>query len=420
MMGGNSVIKQQALEDILTEKQLHQIVKEYEGEEPWQLTDYSIKPATEGLAGFLGVHLKIRLNVKLEGRTKTIHLFAKCMPFDNKPKIDFIDRNNFYRREMIMFQLIEKMRASEGPNPWCTRALVCNESILVLPDLHVQGYATRPHNRTLDLPHVLVAAASLARCHAAVAKHEARFDKPHSFYREHESTLTEPNFVASPWLTAAAKLTTNILTAFSTKPLKDIPGLEDKIHHGFLAACDDLTLHEDTLNVVLHKDMWPNNIMFKYENGLPANALLIDFQCIRYGPPSFDLMAFLYLTTSRSFREQHERKILHYYYCVFYESLDDATKRKLNDLGFDREEFLRWCERSRRFGLCEAISIFPYVLMDPVVAQKTFDDPVTFDKYFVDDRSEPVLAHANEDPIYKNRQLEVAEEFVERFVLNQP
>ncbi|KAL0838478.1 hypothetical protein ABMA28_016606 [Loxostege sticticalis] len=262
-----------------------------------------------------------------------------------------------------------------GPNPWCTKAVVCTESLLVLPDLNVQ---------------------------------------------EHEHIITEATYVKSPWLTAAAKLAANMLKTFSTKIFREILDLENKVLDRILEACDCLKEYDDTINVVLHKDLWANNIMFRYENGLPANAMLIDFQCIRYGPPSFDLMSFLYLTTSSSFREQHERKVLHYYYCVFFDSLEDAAMQKVTELGFNREEFLRWCERSRMFGICTAIGSFPYVLMDPVVAQKTFDDPATFEKYFIVDRTEPVVAHANKDPMYKNRQVEVAEEFVKRYILNQP
>ncbi|KAL0882783.1 hypothetical protein ABMA27_016332 [Loxostege sticticalis] len=424
MVGGDKIAKQYKVEDILTEKQVQQIVKQYVPEEQWQLVDCIIKPASDGLAGFLGDHLKMSLNVMLDGRVKTIHLFIKRMPHDNKPKADFIDENNYYRREKIMFQLFDKIRASEGPNPWCPKALICNESILVLPDLNEEGYSPRPYNQTLDLAHVLVTTASLARFHAAFANYEVKrsieLNQPNCFFKEHEHTMKEPTLVKSPWLSAAAKLTANILKAFSKKIPGAIPDLEEKIYNKFLEACDSLKYHDGTLNVVLHKDLWANNIMFRYENGLPANAMLIDFQLIRYGPPSFDLMSFLYLTTSRSFREQHERKVLHYYYCVFSDSLEDAAKQKATELGFVWEKFLQWCEQSRMFGICAAIGYFPYVLMDPVTAQKTFDDPATYEKYLAEDRTEPVVAYANIHPIYKNRQIEVAEEFVERYVLNQP
>ncbi|KAL0882782.1 hypothetical protein ABMA27_016331 [Loxostege sticticalis] len=422
MVGGDRVAKQYKLEDVLTEEQVQQIVKAYVPDEQWTLVDYTIKPASDGLSGFMGDHLKISLNVKLDGQTKAIPLFIKRMPQENKPKADFIENSNFFRREMTMFQLFDKIRPTEeGPNPWCTKALISNESLIVLPDLNVEGYSPRPHDQTLDLAHVLVTTASVARFHAAFTNYEVRTGKelnqPCNFSKENEQIMKDFQFVNSFWLSSAAKLSANFLKSFSKKAPADILNLEEKFQHEFLEACDSMKYYDDTLNVLLHKDLWVNNIMFRYEKGVPANAILIDFQCIRYGPPSFDMMVFLYLSTSKSFREQHEREVLLYYYRVFSDSLDDAAKLKVKELGFDREEFLRWCERGRMFGMCVAAGILRYTLMDPVVAKKTFDNPDTFDQYVVDPRI--MLEYANQDPNYKNRLVELAEEFAERYIVNK-
>lgn len=315
------------------------------------------------------------------------------------------------------------MLSFAGPNPWCIRALVYNESILVMPDLNIQGYFPRPHTETFDLAHALVSTASLARFHAAFANYHTGKNQPNKPYNIMDTLshiINESTFQESCWLRAAAKLSTNMLGTFSTKSSREIPELEAKIYGQFIEACDSLREYEGTLNVILHKDPWVNNIMFQYDKGLPINALFIDYQCIRYGPPTFDVMGLLYLTTSREFREQHENKILHYYYCVFSDSLDEATRQRVTKLGYDREEFLRWCERCRKFAMCLAIAIFPYILMEPVLAQKTFDDPETFDTLLSEDRSGPVVAHAKQSAVYKDRQVEAAEEFVERFVLNEP
>lgn len=270
---------------------------------------------------------------------------------------------------------------------------------------------------------MLVTTASLARFHAAFTNYHSRRDRPgqpYSVLKDYGHIITESTFQPSLWLRASAKLTTNLLNTFSQKFTTEIPHLEEKLYEKFSEACSSLKEHENTLNVIIHKDLWANNIMFRYEKGLPANALLIDYQCIRYAPPAFDVMGLLYLTTSREFREVHEKKVLHYYYCVFFDSLDEASKRRLERLGYDRGEYLSWCERSRVMSMCLAIGILPYTLMDPLVAQKTFDDPDTFEDLLVEDRSEPVVAYAKQCAVYRDRQVELAEEFVERFILNEP
>lgn len=114
MVGGTKY----RIEEVLTEKQIHQVVKKYVPEEIWELLDADIRPATEGLAGFLGDHMKATLRVKTGTRTKTINLFIKRIPPGNKPKANFIDEHNFYRREMIMFQLFEEMLPDDGKDSY--------------------------------------------------------------------------------------------------------------------------------------------------------------------------------------------------------------------------------------------------------------------------------------------------------------
>ncbi|CAK1580691.1 unnamed protein product [Parnassius mnemosyne] len=291
-----------------------------------------------------------------------------------------------------------------------------------MPDLALDGYRTFMNHEVLDLKHTLLTTASIARFHASFANYVTRrtlHDKSFDFTREYSNVLTEPTFCDSPWLRAAAKLTVNLLKAFSDRFDQYPQDLEPTLVKQFIDACAILREYEETLNVLLHKDLWVNNIMFKYSGDVPINALLIDFQCIRLGPPAFDLMVFLYLTTVKKFRERYEQEIFNHYFTIFSETVDIDTKNRLKELNYNLNAFVGWCERSRMFAIFEAIGILPYVLMDPTTAQKTFDDPATFVKYCDEDRSEPVLAYCRKSNVYMERQLEVNEEFVERYVLKQ-
>ncbi|XP_063536701.1 uncharacterized protein LOC134746281 [Cydia strobilella] len=405
--------------DILNDSQLCHIIKKWVGEGSWQLVSADLRPAAvEGIAGFLGDHFRLTVRIKLEGRLVTIPLFVKSLPLNNAPKADFINQYHFNKKEVAIFKLIDEMDI-EGPNPFVANALLYNESILVMRDLTPEGYTTTNQLETFDLPHVLVTLASVARFHAAFANHETKkalaLQRPYSVIEEHGTVTVENNFKDTPWVHAGAKLSANIIKNFSNK-YRSLPDLEAKLLKQFLEACDELIEHKDTLNVVLHKDLWINNIMFKYENGEPINSILVDFQCVRYGPPAFDVTFFIYNTTSRSFRDQHEATYLKHYFEIFTECLDVHTKLRLKGLGYDFEEFLRWIEFSKRFAVLGGLMLGPYVLMDPESARVNFDDPATFEKYTNEDRSEPVLAHARRCPEYKRRLVDINEEFVERYV----
>lgn len=311
------------------------------------------------------------------------------------------------------------MRIILSTEPWCSKAYIYTDSIVVMPDLLYQGYRQRPLLDYLDHKHTLLTATSIARFHAAFADYETKrqHDGQISFHQEHADILKEANFKDSPWLHAAAKLTTNFLRTFSDKWIKYPTNIRQILQNLYIKACESL-LESDNFNVVNHKDLWINNIMFKYEGDTPTNALLIDFQCVRYGPPAFDIMIFLYLNTSRCFRDDFESTILRHYYVTFLQNIDNKTKDRLKKIGYDYGVFLSWCDKARLFGMMEAVTIFPYVLMDPVVARATFDNPETFTKHYDEDRTDPVVTHAKQCLAYKERQLEVCEEFVERYVLN--
>ncbi|XP_060803361.1 uncharacterized protein LOC106142316 [Amyelois transitella] len=420
MVGAEVVQTQYKLEDVLTEKQVHCIVEQLlKSGLNWRIVGSEVKPASIESSGFVGEYFVVKLHVRAVEASETLHLFVKRVPVKNQPKAEFINCNHFYKREDMVYQLINELSVVDDPLPWCTRGLVHNEFLLVMVDLCSLGYSPRPQTETLDLAHVLTTISSVARFHAATANYETRKTQenssPWTMSQAYGEILAEANFKDTPWMNCAVKLTANLLKTFSNK-YKNIANLETKLNKLFFEACDELKEYEDTLNVLVHKDLWINNIMFRYEEDVPVNALLIDYQCLRYGPPTFDIMMFLYLTTSKAFREKYEQMVFQRYYSILMNNVDKETKLRLDRLNYDEKEFLRWCERSRKFGAMAAIAIFPYILMDPVEAKKTFDDPDTYTEHLAVDRSKPVIAHCLQNPMYRDRQVEVCEEFVERFV----
>ncbi|KAM3957775.1 uncharacterized protein ACR2FA_008211 [Aphomia sociella] len=411
------------LDDVLTKEQVRQIVKQsLKDQNNWELLFAEIRPAADGMMGFLGDHLKLILHVTVNGTTEKIHLFIKRIPSDNKSKLEFIEDNGFFKREHLMFQLIDEMQSADDENPWCVKVLINTKSLFVMRDVSIQGYSTYPAIEYFDLPHTLVAVTSIARYHADLTNYQARRSKNENrrwtFFEQYSDFLDESNFKESPWLHCAIKLTSNLIKIFSKK-YNNIPDLESKLAKIFTEGCNSIKEYNETLNVIIHKDLWANNIMFRYEKGVPCHALLVDFQCCRYVPPAFDLAVFLYYNTSRSFRKQHEKEIFQHYYRVFSERLEDHSKIELKRLGYDQEDFLKWYEKSRMFALVLANSLCPLTLMDPKTAQKIFNDPETYDEYFIQDRTKPVVAYCHENEMYKMRQLESCEEFVERYVLKQ-
>ncbi|XP_023949257.1 uncharacterized protein LOC112053892 [Bicyclus anynana] len=413
------------IKEILTFDEVNFIVKQTTDRE-FEIIDYPARSASDdGIKGFVGDHFRMTINVKENDSFRKIHLFIKTLPLVNKPKADCIIENKFFKREALMFQLFEEMQQMGGQNSWYRKAFIHNDKLLVMPDLCVQGYQTYPVQRYLDREHTLETVATVAKFHAAVANYfsQKKFEDPgYNFMDIYGNIVNEPPmaFCDSAWIRAAAKLSNNLLREFSFKwhQFAEFSGdLEETLYKLYVQGCNALKEYENTLNVIIHKDLWTNNILFKYKNDEVSTAVLLDFQCIRYAPPAFDIMSFLYLNTSRDFRDRYENEVLQHYFSVFKDNLNELTKNRLQDLGYDEETFEEWCEKARLFGMLLPIGIFPYILMDPKVAQKAFDDPDTYVEYLEVDRSAPVISHARENALYRNRQLEVCEKFVETFVI---
>ncbi|CAK1551393.1 unnamed protein product [Leptosia nina] len=415
-------LKCKTVEGILTEKDFKKIVHNAALDD-WEIRGCDVNLAGQGLSGFLGDHFRMVLHLQKGEFTRLLHLFAKFLPLVNKPKAQFISEYNFFKRENLLYTLFEEMNAADETT-WCPKALIHTDSVIVMPDLSVAGYKSVPHHECLDLKHVLVVVTSLAKFHAGFACYEADRDahreRSNSFYEDYKHVLTESADFDAPWTTtwlrAAAKLTYNFLCEFSQK-VENVEDLEEKLTRAYTKACKDLAPNKDSLNVIIHRDMWVNNILFLHEHNEPKDAVILDYQCARYAPPAFDVMIFLYLTTSKKFRGCHEKDVFNHYYSVFTQHLDDTVKGKLKDYNYGRWDFFDWCERARMFAMTQAMAIFPFVLMSPSMAQATFDNPDTFNKLMDEDRSPPVLAHARESPHYRERQLEVSEEFLDRYIL---
>ena len=62
---------------------------------------------------------------------------------------------------------------------------------------------------------------------------------------------------------------------------------------------------ESDFNCLNHGDFWNSNVMFAYDqNETVGKALLLDFQCCRWGSPCEDLYMFIILSAAKEIRFQ--------------------------------------------------------------------------------------------------------------------
>lgn len=98
-----------SIHDFFTEKQLQHIVAQM-AEVGSEIVGYNLKTASEELAGYLGEHIKVELCMKENNLVRKINLFIKAVPTGNMPKADFIVQNQFFRKEALVYEMLEEIQ----------------------------------------------------------------------------------------------------------------------------------------------------------------------------------------------------------------------------------------------------------------------------------------------------------------------
>ena len=83
----------------------------------------------------------------------------------------------------------------------------------------------------------------------------------------------------------------------------------------------------------------------------------IDFQIVRFGPPTADLIYFLYLTSNKEFREKYEADILRAYVEAF-----NAEACVTPDV-MDHQKLVAHFENARYFGMVLSLAMRPTLLL---------------------------------------------------------
>ncbi|XP_037024113.1 uncharacterized protein LOC119066001 [Bradysia coprophila] len=80
---------------------------------------------------------------------------------------------------------------------------------------------------------------------------------------------------------------------------------------------------ENGFNVLLHGDMWSNNIMFHYENGRPTDIRIVDFALCKHTNPSYDLSLLLYGSSqSQSIGQADRERLIRFYHTELIKVLE--------------------------------------------------------------------------------------------------
>jgi hypothetical protein len=302
------------------------------------------------------------------------------------------------------------------------------KNLLVFEDLKVKNYYNLPFELDFQENHIKELLKSLAKFHASSIRYQSK--KPKPIEDEFKKVLFETSFSPEvPWCIAGLKAITAI--AIEKTKYSENPSMRKTLEATFFTKLYKMFELMETpdpqfsgLKVLSHRDLWRNNIMFRFEDDLngnldfndPKHCILLDFQTARYLPLCLDVMQAIVTTT----RRPHHQNMIPEYLEYYYQLLSNELQLEKIDLSkkYPWEKFLESC---KYFTLIPLVinCICAHLILIPPSFMKHLNEVDTegFHKFCNVDRNEVILDRIDNDPYYRDCVVEAVEELVEYLYL---
>ena len=404
----------------------------------------SIGPLSEDQVGFMGDHLRLSASVRLNEEKKILHLpfFAKVIPQKNEAFKEYVDTIGAFVKETGFFaNLISDLNKyiikntvdyeEVDTNVWTCKHYYIRPDIIVLEDLTAIGFKQIEDRKPLDYEHCVVLLKALALFHASSIIYEEyqtktlNTRKPHRIIDKYKNILFETEWVTTEghpgnkFLNSSVKGMEGIVKYLPNygENYENFPFIKKKVGGISRLMCEVVKPSSKFRNVLCQGDLTINNIFFGYKSDgkTPVEARIIDFQVMRYNPPASEVLWFLHLVTRKDFRDEHVDKFLDIYYQEFSSEL---KRHKLNP-----EELLSWSEFKesaevyRNAARLASAMYFQQSMMSADYMKTVFSDPHHMSTFNTVDKTKYMIEAFHKDPVFRERNVESIEEFIEHCVL---
>ncbi|XP_034242341.1 uncharacterized protein LOC117645901 [Thrips palmi] len=323
-------------------------------ERGWEKPKFHIEIGSQEGDGYLSVLYRVVAENEADG--DDLRLMCKTM-------LGALDGSLFlahvFKAESLMYNKVlpamEEIANMKKPLPW-PRGYP-NElqpPCLVMEDLRPEGFSICKRGTVLDDQHARLFVTEMARFHGAgMALDKLRPDFIAEFVRE------STNLAVMEELKEKFAVFTN---SGREAPLM----IKDRFPEGSPVFENLKTRFEsfgtdffgyivpdpDGGNAIVHGDAHINNVMFQRdESGAPCGCRLIDFQAVRYGWPTPDLLTNLLCVTEKPTRDKHFREWLK----LYHETLQDtlcAAGIKDPDSVYSWDRFQGHLSRAAKMVVC--------------------------------------------------------------------
>lgn len=305
------------------------VLKQSENDSGLTVSENKIIPGTKPGDHFASIIFRVTVSYTSRGKDHEVSLIIKTIPEQEGLKRDLLKGGEIFETETTMYQtvipeMIQLLR-SVGDNtelgPRLLYSATVPTSVMVFEDITKRNYEMK--YTQLDLDEAKIVYAKLARWHAT------------SMY------LSDKVPIISKLVNSLGKLMDSDFSeiwighiATLAKLCREWPGYEsygERLDHmkGFiLSKLKDIyeVKPSNLFNVLNHGDMHSKNMMFKIEEGVTKDILLLDYQISSWGTPASDIIYSLYNTCSIETRDNHRDELIKFYH--------DELTATLNKIGY--------------------------------------------------------------------------------------
>jgi|SRR5690349_22951050 len=376
---------------------------------------HEIVPWSDKPIGYLADHCRLRINFK---SSESKDYFFKAVPKNVESRVGYMEETGIFAKEVKVYQnLITKLLECSSIS-WAPKCYLAKDENFIVLEILNDFKIMSTLNLTFDVPHLKVAASTLAVFHASTLIQEKKSGRKLSedykeIMKENAYPLT-PGSVRRQGLENAIEVLSELLKVtprYQNSPklrmiLENFPDTVRKIYKFVLPS-------ESYTNVFNHGDLWVNNFMFKYQDEKPIECKFVDYQLARYCPPAMDLATLVYINSSEADRNQYLDDILNTY-CDTLET--ELTNAKVNDSSEMRTQILKSFKEFHLAGLIEAALFSHLTLLPPSMGSAILSSSEAYDN-FINQSRVKVCLKAFEEDYYRDRMSEILIEIVETFIL---
>lgn len=410
---------------LLTDRDVNKILERKLGGGNFRLVDWKLERLGDA-RGFLGQYYRLQITTRCgtdgDG-TQSLQFFAKTPPPSDSPQFEFLKRYDSFNKEIAVYTDLMQRMGAGGPSRWMVECYLCKRNvIIVLEDASLDGYATPDKYVPFDEEHCVWLLRTLSKFHSRSLILDERLRRE----EDGRTILDLYGHLLNEVLFADGDDRSEKILASSTTGLCAIldfvEGLDNDakndIKRRFVAWSRKISRllapSKKHRNVICHRDIWTNNIMFRHDpTGNTNGCYLIDWQFLRYCPPAIDFACCLYLNTNRAIRDR--------YFDTFAKVYHDSLAQHLAQEGLDIDNHLPWMKfresyaEARNVALVYAALNLQVMLLSDSITTQYFREIDEIEHILYGDGRAKIVRHQCETmPAYKTRMLEIVHEIKDR------